>query len=535
MSKAVSLSQIGLYNPQRQNAKITEKLFVARQKQFELLMENLSEETKNSIPQHHLIIAQRGMGKTTMLKRMEVELHKKKYRRQFIPLLFPEEQYNISELAEFWLNSLNALADTLELEKYPAKTVEHIDNTIKEMMLLKKTGEITEKSYRFLMDYCLSLHRRPVLFVDNIGLVFSRLSEHEHHILRAQLSENGAPVIISAGVNIMNDVINYNAPFYDYFRIHYLKKLSFEEFVELLKNLSVITHSGKILSLIQKEIPRLKALHQLTGGNPRTTVVLFKLIVKGFSADINDDLDALLDEVTPLYKARFEELPPQQQIIIDAIALHWEAINLKTLSETTRYVGAQLSPQLKRLTEEGWIETTSAYKAKGNAYFISERFFNIWFLMRRSNRRQKKEIYCLSKFLESFYGKNIVKVAQNSVTKQFSLLSKAMIELSKRNEGIAKKYLLQSLSFNKTGLSEYAIEWQMLGSVAIKQGYGEWLLSILRDEGYDIILFPYYTAIQALEIEKNSNKDEAEIYLKNRAIEISEPARTIIEEIKQIP
>jgi hypothetical protein len=151
--------------------------------------------------------------------------------------------------------------------------------------------------------------------------------------------------------------------------------------------------------------------------------------------------------------------------------------------------------------------------------------------MRRSSRRQKKEIYCLSKFLESFYGEDAIETDSNSDR----LIYNVKIELCKRNEGIAKNYLLELLSLNKTGLSGYAIGWQMLGSVAIKLGYGEWLLSVLREEGYDIILSPYYTAIQALEIEKNRNNDEAEVYLKNRAIEISEPARVIIEKIKQIP
>jgi len=49
------------------------------------------------------------------------------------------------------------------------------------------------------------------------------------------------------------------------------------------------------------------------------------------------------------------------------------------------------------------------------------------------------------------------------------------------------------------------------------------------------VLSPYYTAIQALEIEKQDSKNgkkDAEIYLKNRAVEISEPARIIIEKIK---
>ena len=116
MKKPISLSQIGLYNPQRQSPEVTEMLFVARQKQFELLLNKIVQEKENSIPQHYLIIGQRGMGKTTMLKRIEVELHKPDYRKQFIPLLFPEEQYNVKDLAEFWMNCLDALADSLELE-----------------------------------------------------------------------------------------------------------------------------------------------------------------------------------------------------------------------------------------------------------------------------------------------------------------------------------------------------------------------------------------------------------------------------------
>jgi hypothetical protein len=68
----------------------------------------------------------------------------------------------------------------------------------------------------------------------------------------------------------------------------------------------------------------------------------------------------------------------------------------------------------------------------------------------------------------------------------------------------------------------------------IKLDYGSWLLNILEEKGYDIVLSPYYTAIQALEIERQKNKTESETYLKNRAVEISEPARAIVEKIKHV-
>jgi len=414
MRKKLSLSQIGLYNPQRISDSDVEDLFVVRTKLFDFLIDKLKKEKSNSIPQHYLIIAQRGMGKTTMLKRIEVELRKTDFNHLFIPLLFPEEQYNLKNLAEFWLNSLDALADTLEVEKNHEEVLK-IDIKVKELEKIKNNEELANEAFKFLKSFTLSLARRPILLIDNMNLIFDRLEKSEQHTLRALLMQNGAPVLIGASAVAMEDTSDYGAPFYDAFQIYYLKKLSFEELKEILINLAKLTQSEDVIPLIEKEVGRIKTLHQLTGGNPRTAVMLFRLIIKGFSTEINDDLEALLDEITPLYKARFEELSMQMQVIVDAIALHWDPINIEQLREASHYENSQLSPQLKRLVEVGWIEKIDAYQAKGSAYQISERFFNIWFLMRRSSRRQKKELYCLSKFLESFYGKEIQIIAQNSL------------------------------------------------------------------------------------------------------------------------
>ena len=411
---------------------MTRQLFVVRQKQFELLLNKIVQEKRNSIPQHYLIIGQRGMGKSMMLKRMEVEL-RNEYGNQFIPLLFPEEQYNLKSLAEFWLNNLLVLIKSLKTENYPSEKLTEIARKRDEIS--KSSPEkASEEAYKYLISICKELRRRPVLLIDNIGLVFSQLdadnkNKQEQWALRKLLSENGAPIVVSAGITVTDDVINYSMPFYDFFQIQYLSRLSFEEFEILLKNLAIVTGSeDESLSSIQKNRPRQRALFDLTGGSPRTTVMLFKHIIRGFSGDIVDDLEILADEATPLFKAKFEGLPRQQQIIIDAIALNWDAISLNKLSEATRFAGNQLSPQLKRLADEGWIETTPADKKsrkalsetegviKGNAYFISERFFNIWYLLRYDIL--KEGTYCLSKFLECFYGKEELESMTDNLLKQ---------------------------------------------------------------------------------------------------------------------
>jgi hypothetical protein len=460
---------------------------------------------------------------------------------------------------------------------------------------------------------CNDLQRRPVLLVDNIGLVFKRLDNSKKNkqgqwALRKLLSENGAPIIISAGPAVTDDVINYAMPFYDFFQIQYLRKLSFEEFSELLENLANRTQINiDIIPELRKEKPRLQTLYHFTGGNPRTAVMLFKLLVKGFSADVADDLDALVDEVTPLYKSKLEELPPQQQIIIDAIAMNWHAIPFRKLASDTDLAINLLSSQLNRLLDDGWIEKVKADKKsreineevdgiiKGSAYFISERFFNTWFLMRRSNRRDKKGIHSLSEFLECLYGRERLeqetdRLLQSEITtsRQIILglslaesaqldperknkldkkdkaievfneieqdiakdenrkfvsryyLHKTLFELHDKNQGSAREYLLQAFEtlMKENRISSIANEywWTRFGSVVIDLGYGSWLLAVLEEKGFNIVLSPYYTAIQALEIEKQDSKNgqkDAEIYLKNRAVEISEPARMIIERMRK--
>ena len=423
----IPLTKIGFFNPGRLSDEEIEQFFITRIPFFEYLFEKIASERPKSIPQHYLVIGQRGMGKTSLLMRIAAELRKEPHNKKFIALSFPEEQYNIDRLSKFWLNCLDALADALDKENNKTE----LDLLDAEIAAIIKLGNVEAKTiYELFNKWTTKINRRPVLLVDNLNLIFAKITVEEQHQLRGTLISNDAPILVGASASTIEETVDYGAPFYDAFQISYLKKLSFEESLEVLLNLAKITGNDNFENNVYKQRGRLEALYQLTGGTPRTLAILFPLIQNGFSESIQTDLDALLDAITPLYKARFEELAPQLQVIMDAVALHWDPINLEQLRTTTQLPNSILSPQLKRLTEVGWLQKLDAYKAKGGAYELSERFFNVWYLMRRSSRRQKRELYCLTKFLESFYGADLHNIAKNRITCKSESLNHIALDLA---------------------------------------------------------------------------------------------------------
>lgn len=458
--ETISINQVCLYNTQRVTDEQSRALFSARHKQFNAIMTSLARNDSSEPPQHHLVIAQRGMGKTTLLKRVEVELRSAPYDEKYEPLLFPEEQYNVKDLSSFWLNCIDVLADQLE-RKHENIIVDEIDTVVSNLMKISDSEERARETYKFIRLIPKRLNRQLVLLIDNLNIVFLRLSQTEQHTMRSLMCENGAPVIIGASPVVMEEVISYEAPFYDAFRIHVLEKLTLDELNSIIVNLAEKTDAKELKFSLHQFQPRIKALYHLAGGNPRTAVLLFRQLSRGFSNDINDDLEAILDELTPVFKGKFEELSEQSQIIIDSIALAWSPVTLEALRTSTGYENGQLSPQLKRLVDTGWIEKPPTRKGKGGAYEISERIFNIWYLMRRSSRRQKKSVYCLSNFMEVYYGEEIDSVANyyidnplHSTKEVITALALARLIEDKQKAGLLCEKSRNYIYGNQSGRSD---------------------------------------------------------------------------------
>jgi tetratricopeptide (TPR) repeat protein len=420
----LSVSRLKLHNPVRLTDSEIVAAFVARTAFFERVLTEIAAEKPNSRPQHHLIVGQRGMGKSTLLMRLAAELRTSPIlAERFVPLVFAEEQYSVDRLSRFWLNCLDSLADATERAGDTAAS-DRIDAVVRTLKYqpggTAATDELPARAaLAAFQKEVASGGKRPVLLVDNLQLVFERIAGVEQHAFRELLMRRGSPIVVGASPSPPPETHSYSAAFYDHFKVHYLTALTADEMRDLILNLAEATSRTDVRQNALANAERLKTLRDLTGGNPRIVVALFFLYAEDFSPSVFGDLENLLDRVTPLYKARIEELSEQQQVLVSAIADYWAPITARAISEVTALPIASVSAQLDRLEKIGFVEKVEIFGLSSTGYQIAERFLNVWFLMRSASRRHRREVEFLVRFIESFYdAKDRPRLAQHLLSER---------------------------------------------------------------------------------------------------------------------
>ncbi|MCB1057460.1 MAG: hypothetical protein KDD11_18325 [Acidobacteria bacterium] len=399
----LALGDMARYNPHLLSRDELVGLFSARQETLAGLLEDLKRCGPDQTPQHHLLVAQRGMGKTMLLRRVQIAIEDDpRLSEQWLPLTFPEEQYDVGGLSDLWLNSIDALGDTLERTGRETEA-DRLDRARDSLLHLDENQRARE-AIALLLETARGLGRRLVLLVDNIDLILDRIAD-QAWALREVLSEERSLVLVGASAQALESTYSYGEPFYDFFQIHELQGLDLEETRGVLRCYAGRWGNEEVTRILQEEPTRIKTLQTLTGGNPRTITLLYSILARGLDGDARSDLEGLLDQCTPLYKARLEALPTQQQRIVHSLAVFWHPATASQIADELRLDVNAVSSQLTRLTKEGVVEKVAYEPGPRAGFQITERFFNIWYLM-RSTRRARRRLIWFVEFLKIFYDQN---------------------------------------------------------------------------------------------------------------------------------
>ncbi|MEI9955544.1 MAG: hypothetical protein WDM90_04355 [Ferruginibacter sp.] len=148
-----------LYNPDRKTKEQLKAEFVVRTKVLDDIMQDIESSAMQTPEQHYLLVGQRGTGKTTLLHRIKYAIEDNNdLSKWLIPVIFSEEQYNVSELANLWENVAHNLED-----------YHGFAGISKEMELHITKNNFEELCYDILEKYLKQYDKKLILLIDNIG------------------------------------------------------------------------------------------------------------------------------------------------------------------------------------------------------------------------------------------------------------------------------------------------------------------------------------------------------------------------------
>jgi hypothetical protein len=385
------INQVSLYQNANSGNEAIKQNFIIRKAEFESIVASILPKKNKDPLQHELILGRRGSGKSTLLKRIQIELEENpKLNQQYIAINLPEEQASIYRLFDLWDEVLKELQIIFGFE-----------------LKLKDYSEFAETQYytRYLCDeiikICTKQKRKIILLVDNFDRIVENFTD-DGHLLRETLINHNHIQIIAGSTRMDEHFWKHAMPFFEFFRRHRLEALSTKEIHELINHWSQSLDIDELKDFVKNNPGKIENIRILTDGLPRTLQLFIQIILQNETQHGYDYLKKIMDNVTPLYQERLNNLTPQVRKIIAEMAFIWEACTTKQLVAKCKMESKLISANLKTLTEKGLVDKLETNK-KNHLYRISERFFNMWFIITQGNPEQKRKSKWLSLFLENWY------------------------------------------------------------------------------------------------------------------------------------
>lgn len=367
--------------------------FVIRHTEFNRILYGIKQSFNDKSVRHYLVIGHRGSGKTTLLHRLNYEIRgDENLRRTFLPIIFSEEQYNLSDLTTLWEAIAMHLEDTYNLK--------NLTNEI--ARLIEEGDDYQFAAYHFLESEIKKSNKIIILFIENFNVYLNKLSDEEREQLMDVLVNSNFLMIIASSTVIEDNRFNFSDDAFSHLELVTLSPIDKAECEKLLVKIGEQYGEKEQIEIIIKNHPgRIEALRRLTGGVPRTISYLFQIFMDNENGKALRDLYYLIDSLSPLYKAELDQLSPQQQKVVDAVARKWDAIGVKEVVKQTRLESKNISNIIRSLERNMIIEKVPT-NTKNHLYRIRERFMNVWYLMRFGRKNDKDNVIWLVRFFDAW-------------------------------------------------------------------------------------------------------------------------------------
>ena len=390
---------IGLFRAHAADINRLKNTTVGRSEILADLLERLEQNAGKKGGQHYLFMGPRGIGKTHFLSLVEETVQTRQaLGNHYTVIRFPEENNRILGFADILLEIIKALG-----EKEPQGQWNKLHTTL---ATEDDDQTIIDTAIPRLRKYRDQSGRTLLLLMENLNTLFGEQlkNKQDPHRFRTFLMDSPCATLIGTSPIFFAGITNHREPFFDFFDIQTLEELSEELTLDLVKKNLLADHRTDLLDSFDELLPKIKALHTMTGGNPRLIMMLYELIAYDNILEVKAQFQKLLDQITPFYQDRMKELAPQERALLETMALmRTEPRTPAAIAARMRMSPQQTSSLLKRLISSGYLTAAVNPKDKRSRFYrIKEGFFDLWLAMSGS-RANRTRLGYLVKLFEIWY------------------------------------------------------------------------------------------------------------------------------------
>ena len=275
-----SINTILSFGAKSVNPEILEQLLTGRADIADFFEQKITAIVEEKTNQFWLIVGQRGMGKTHLLKVLHSRVWHYVEENRLVIAYFAEEEYGVANFFDFLLRILNSFI------KWYDNDSEFLKSELEKLQNLP-TNKQTLYLENIIKDY---MKEKPLLILtENFGDILEQMGENEQGRLRAWLYDNNKVSIIATSQSVSDNFDKEDRPFYGFFVNYYLKKLSFEESLSFLISLAKLDKDEKLIEHLNgKGKAQVRAIYDLVKGNHRLLVTFYQFLKTDTVAKVSE-------------------------------------------------------------------------------------------------------------------------------------------------------------------------------------------------------------------------------------------------------
>jgi len=377
------MESIPLFNPYTMSDDLILKVQTAHESDFKKILSIIQNNQKKNAPKHIVIYGPGGMGKSFLLRRLQI--HFKPYKTIGF-FLFPEISSHMFCANDF----LKHIQQFLYLKNSTfEESINHFNTWEENCLIIEQL--IKKLQYRHMVVGVENLH----LLLTDQGIFSS--PDQRDRLQKLLQKKTWLTLITTHSGKISQDLT-------DFFEV--FTRCDLSDWTELDHK----KYLNKIFTMHQRkdtECPKIKehALPEFTGGLPRHTVIMTDILRH---KDIFSTISAIkttIDYLTPYFQNQFFSIPPPNRLIIDALIHRNSPGTTKELADYMHLNETDILQNISWLLDHQYL---NEIPQENNTikYSVKNRMFVLYYRMRHGKTPSlfnDESLTLVSEFLTTFY------------------------------------------------------------------------------------------------------------------------------------